>query len=135
MLKLRPHHINCLFFYRGNGYSKEFVDKLSEIHKIIKLNPRCRVLIVNGCDDICVSCPNRDEGKCITENKVVELDNKTLNEFGLELKEYKFSDFIENIYSIYTESNLYNICSECEWFKQGICKKEIIEEHKKYWVR
>ena len=79
--------------------------------------------------------PNRHEGKCITENKVVDLDNKTLNEFGLELKEYNFSDFIENIYSIYTESNLYNICSECEWFKQGICKKEIIEEHKKYWIK
>lgn len=31
MIRLRGHHLICLHFYRGEGYSREFVENLEDI--------------------------------------------------------------------------------------------------------
>ena len=36
MIKLRPHHLLCTQGYSGKGYSREFVENMTEIVKSIK---------------------------------------------------------------------------------------------------
>lgn len=134
MLKLRPHHINCLFFYRGMGYSKDFVERINQISIKLKDKPNTRVILVDACDNICEKCPNRDEENCVTEDKVSMLDNETLLEYGLQInKEYNFNKVVKKIYKNFSGEKLEKICKTCEWYKKGICSKEAIEEQKNLW--
>ena len=59
MLKLRPHHINCIYFYRGLGYSNEFVKNMDKIVNELKSNDDIKIKFVKSCDDICECCPNK----------------------------------------------------------------------------
>ena len=59
---IRPHHMLCLQFFEGKGYSDEFITNMADIKNILdRENPY--VEIVSGVDDLCVKCPN-----CIGEN-------------------------------------------------------------------
>ena len=57
MIKLRPHHLLCTQGYSGKGYSKEFVENMTEIVKLIK-NEKVQVQLIFSEDDICSKCPN-----------------------------------------------------------------------------
>ncbi len=57
---IRPHHLLCLQFFEGKGYSDDFVRQMAEIHRTLnKENPQ--INIVEGVDDICKKCPNRSD--------------------------------------------------------------------------
>lgn len=52
MIKLRPHHLLCTQGYSGKGYSREFVENMTEIVKSIK-NEKVQVQLIFSEDDIC----------------------------------------------------------------------------------
>jgi hypothetical protein len=52
--QLRGHHLICLQFYRGQGYSDAFVSNLDRVQKLAAESP---ALIVSGPDDVCSACP------------------------------------------------------------------------------
>ena len=54
MIKLRPHHLLCTQGYSGKGYSREFVENMTEIVKSIK-NEKVQVQLIFSEDDICSS--------------------------------------------------------------------------------
>jgi len=56
--KLRGHHLICLNFFRGEGYSEDFIRNIySVIGKEI-------IEIVTGPDDVCSRCPYLKEDMC-----------------------------------------------------------------------
>ena len=66
MLKLRGHHLVCLHYFQGEGYSREFVCNLQElVHRAEKGEP---VEVVVGPDDVCRACPNLRKGRCRHKN-------------------------------------------------------------------
>ena len=59
---LRGHHLVCLQFYRGQGYSEEFVANLERVQRLTAETP---ALIVSGGDDVCAACPGLGpDGSC-----------------------------------------------------------------------
>jgi hypothetical protein len=123
MLKLRPHHINCIYFYKGLGYSKEFVKGMDRIVDLLNKDNMMEIKLVNYCDDICENCPNKLKDKvCITNEKVHKLDKLTLREYGLEINcIYSFSYIKENIYKNFSKEKFKRICKDCEWHKNKTC--------------
>ncbi len=71
-MRLRGHHLICLNFFRGEGYSEEFVEN---IRKAISEK---EIDVVFGADDICSKCPYLKGGICNysenAEEEVTELD-------------------------------------------------------------
>ncbi|WP_294351158.1 DUF1284 domain-containing protein [uncultured Clostridium sp.] len=124
MLKLRPHHINCIYFYRGLGYSNEFVKNMDKIVNELKSNDDIRIKFVKSCDDVCECCPNKLQSeKCNTADKVKEMDLRTIHRYNLNVDNiYNFSYIKNEIYKKMLANNFNYICAECEWKKQGVCK-------------
>ena len=135
MLIIRPHHINCLFFFKGLGYDYNFTENMNNIRNKILSNNDIKIKLVSHCDMICSRCPNKSSEICLFNDKVNMLDSNTLKAYNLnEDKEYSFSYIIDNIYKSYNYEKFCSICSSCEWFKKGVCSKDIIPEQKKIWL-
>lgn len=61
-VKLRGHHLICLQFYRGQGYSPQFVENLDHVQSSALDTP---ALVVSAPDDVCAACPGLGaDGTC-----------------------------------------------------------------------
>ena len=56
--KLRGHHLICLNFFRGEGYSEDF------IRNIYSVIGKKDIDIVKGTDEVCAKCPYLKDGMC-----------------------------------------------------------------------
>lgn len=56
--KLRGHHLICLNFFKGEGYSEDFI---RNIYSVIGKNS---IEIVKGPDDVCARCPYLKDEMC-----------------------------------------------------------------------
>ena len=52
---IRPHHGLCLAFFRGKGYSEEFVENMTRMQKALEAN--AAVCLTEKTDGICAACP------------------------------------------------------------------------------
>lgn len=93
MLRIRPHHLNCIPRFEGRGYSEEFCANMKKIQQRIKNGEA--YCLVSGADDVCAFCPNLINGVCTDEEKVSRYDRLTLQN--------KNSDIAE-------------ICADCKWY-------------------
>lgn len=96
MLKIRPHHLNCMPRFIGKGYSDDFCRNMQKIKTRIE-NGEPYVLVYET-DDICAYCPNLISGVCKDNDKVLRYDRLSVN-----------------------ETDISKICSDCQWYE--ICKK------------
>src|SRR3989304_5831182 len=80
--KLRGHHLICLNFFRGEGYSENFIKNIYAILKNEKLE------VVNGPDEICARCPYLEDNKCssneYTDEKILLQDKEALRLLGFK---------------------------------------------------
>ena len=61
-IQLRGHHLICLQFYRGQGYSDDFVANLDRVLATVVESP---ALVVSAPDDVCFACPGLGtDGTC-----------------------------------------------------------------------
>lgn len=89
---LRPHHLICLQFFRGEGYSQEFVDNLARTFTRLQTEP---ARIVAGADVVCAACPNLgDDQRCTDpgEDAIRELDAVALATLDVELGDVMMMD-------------------------------------------
>lgn len=80
--KLRGHHLICLNFFRGEGYSEEFI---RNIYSVIANES---IEIVKGQDDVCTMCPYFKGDTC----KSAEFTNQMIqhqDREALRLLEFK----------------------------------------------
>lgn len=122
VLKLRPHHGMCMQFFRGEGYSADFVKHMGEI--IAALNRGALVELTDGTDHICAACPNILGGVCQSEEKVRRFDNGVLQYAGLIIGEVPDgTEFLRMVRERIIERGLMKkICGDCEWAR--ICHEE-----------
>ncbi|MFI3169746.1 MAG: DUF1284 domain-containing protein [Faecalibacterium sp.] len=118
--KLRPHHGLCLHFFRGRGYSEDFVQNMLGIQTALAQNPD--VQLVEGADQVCAACQHRVGGTgCEAQEKVARYDAAVLERCGYQVGEIlRWRDFSAKITeAILTQNGLQEICADCEWY--SIC--------------
>jgi hypothetical protein len=80
--KLRGHHLICLNFFRGEGYSEDFI---KNIYSVIAKET---VEIVIGADDVCSRCPHLRNNKCsnpeYSDEQILYQDHEALALLGYQ---------------------------------------------------
>ncbi len=97
--KLRGHHLICLNFFRGEGYSEDF------IRNIYSVIGKKSIEIVEGPDDVCARCPYLKDDICKNpdySDEMIRLQDREalrLLEFkpGMVISWKKISDKIPGI--------------------------------------
>lgn len=118
--QIRPHHGMCLAYFRGSGYSEEFVQNMTDIKEKLEKNPK--IQLVDHADRICGSCPNNRENVCVTAEKVDRYDSAVLAFCGLksgdELEWKAFEKLVRE--KILEPGHREAVCGDCEW--NTLCK-------------
>nr|WP_302599942.1 DUF1284 domain-containing protein [uncultured Cellulosilyticum sp.] len=122
-LRLRPHHILCLTFFEGKGYSSDFVINMGNIHKALKDENEIEIIL--GKDAICEKCPNMIGEGCTSQSKVERYDQQVAKLCGLkEGQVLNYGKFKNLAYTqIIEQKQLNSVCGDCQWIE--ICKKGI----------
>ncbi|WP_342757506.1 DUF1284 domain-containing protein [Kineothrix sedimenti] len=120
LYEIRPHHGLCLSFFRGKGYSSEFVKHMTQIKAEVGKNPI--VLLHSRTDEICSVCPHNKNGLCESEEKVQRYDKEVLRLCGLDQRteiEWRLFEKLLNG-NILDAGKREEVCGDCEW--NAICK-------------
>jgi hypothetical protein len=122
MLTLRGHHLICLHFFNGEGYSAEFIEHLGNM---IKKAENTNIKICTGADDVCIKCPYLKNGRCEynknADDEIREMDNTALKLLGLVSdSETSWMETKKRILKIFPEWYK-SYCRDCVWRKS--CEK------------
>ena len=123
MYKIRPHHLLCLCFYEGYGYSESFTKNMDKVSKDIIGKD---IQIVFGKDSLCLCCPFLKNGKCETEDKVTKYDNFVIQHLNLKNNQIVSYDKIhrEIIDVLLETKKIKKSCFfDCQW--KDICIKKL----------
>lgn len=116
MITLRPHHGLCLRNFVGNGYNEAFVENMTDL--ITKLKEDTAIRLVTDRDDVCSVCPNWRDGKCLSQDKVMDYDNGVLDAIGysVDMPSLTYGEFQKQIEErIIQQGRFHSICGDCEW--------------------
>ena len=118
--KIRAHHGMCLSFFQGKGYSGEFVENMSRMKAILAENPE--IILMDGPDDICAACPNRQTETCA--EKASRYDREVLRRCGLSVGErLPYREFSRKVIeTILRRGVRAEICGDCQW--SSLCQWE-----------
>lgn len=122
VIEIRPHHGLCAEFFVGKGYSEEFAENMAEVLKTLGENNSCIVPKADT-DLICARCPNNADGVCVTYEKVLRYDKRTLELCGIaEGTAFNWEDYRRLLRDkIIGAGKLKEVCGDCKWFY--ICGK------------
>jgi hypothetical protein len=123
MIRLRGHHLICLHFFQGEGYSPEFVDNLKEVISRAELGTP--INIVDGADDVCASCPHLDYDKCMhkpdSDQGVALLDQMALKFLDLKPDHSVTWEQAKNKTESMSSDQFSEFCYNCDW--ENLCRK------------
>jgi hypothetical protein len=136
-MQIRAHHIFCIQSFIRKGYSEQFIENMENIiEKLKSCDPLIEV--TNAPDCICTACPRlkiidsqSTNAKisligCEVETEAKMLDRKVASSLGIDFgKHYRYSELLEKLKYI-DEETFDDVCSECQWYNLGYCKKRII---------
>lgn len=127
---IRPHHMLCLQFFEGKGYSPEFVDNMLDLkEKLDNENPV--VKIVTGADSICRKCPNFIDGKCKNEDDILKHDKRVYAQAAGIEQEVRWNDICKVIYDeIIHKEKVKHVCVQCKW--SDICFNKAVRLSQSY---
>ncbi|MGN0635799.1 MAG: DUF1284 domain-containing protein [Acutalibacteraceae bacterium] len=118
-IKLRAHHLLCMRFFEGRGYSEAFVQNMAQVLKA----ERC--VITDGADDICAACPHLQNGLCETQEKVQRYDRQVRSLLQIETgKGYDLHTLSAGLRL--DTAKLRDICGDCVW--QTLCQSKLSAE-------
>ena len=121
-IPIRPHHVMCLAFFKGEGYSEGFAGHMWEMMELFRKNARVR-LVLHG-DEICSACPNCHLGDCIYRWQVEKYDRGVME--ICHLREGEEKDFLQLAAQVQKEiietGKREKICGHCQW--NDICRSE-----------
>lgn len=130
MYMLRGHHLFCLLGYQGMGYSQEYIENMTLLHQTLRANPKMRIQLVNGPDQLCEKYPDTSEYHCQNDN-IYERDAAILEKLGLNIGQILIWEEIESLIRKYiVPSDIQIVCESCSWRSYGVCEvgiKEILE--------
>lgn len=119
-LRIRGHHLICLQYFHGEGYSPEFVRNLFSV--IQRLVHGEKATVVVGPDDVCAACPALADGQCAQEPENEEAI-RILDQLALEMLELEPGQEFEwgpTTLSVqrFIERWRALACEGCEWEEQ-----------------
>jgi len=119
---LRGHHLICLHFFDGEGYSEHFVRNLGRVLQKAGQSP---AEICSGPDEVCAKCPYLKDTTC-NYSPDAEGDIRAMDSRALELLNLSPGDSVvwENIRKAVT--GVFNewyvsYCKDCAWITA--CRK------------
>lgn len=114
-VRIRPHHGLCTAFFKGEGYSGDFVKNMSRIVDFLSENDP-RIILAKSADEICRECPNLSGGEC-SGMKASRYDEKVLElcgaAYGAEMSWTEFSQLVRK--KIISADLLSEVCGDCIW--------------------
>ena len=114
--KLRPHHVCCLRFFEGKGYSPAFTENAAAVLQSLKKENTFTVAA--GADDLCRACPFSG-ADCAYREKVNRYDTLAAEALGLAPGGvYEIGPLWEKV----DASLVRRLCADCEW--AYICANE-----------
>jgi len=124
-IKLRGHHLICLQFFTGEGYSAGYVSNLRDVLKRAETGEEIEVC--SGTDDICTPCPHREGDSCIysrdAETEIKEMDRKAIELLELEVPmKVTWLAIKKKIPEVLYEWSL-SYCKKCNW--RPVCEAYI----------
>lgn len=125
-INLRPHHLLCIAFFKGKGYSDEFVSNMTSIVSALKDNKDTPISLVSGEDDLCTHCPNNQNGICTAEDKSSKYDQLTLSALGIDTNSH--SQILYSTLRALADERIINsgkresVCGDCQW--TDLCHKQ-----------
>lgn len=117
-MNLRPHHLLCIQKYTGHGYSEDFTAHMNGLAAELKTHPETPVTLISGCDDLCGCCPNNEQGRCISLEKVAAMDSAVLAIVGENAGPWQA--LAQRAAPIFENPDFERICGNCSWF--SLCK-------------
>ena len=110
---LRAHHGMCLYFFRGKGYSGQFVENMGKMKAVLEENPTIRLM--DSPDDICAACPNKATEPCA--EKASRYDLEVLRRCGLSVGDtLSYEDFSKKVVETILRPGVRGaICGDCQW--------------------
>ena len=127
-MKLRPHHLLCVRFYCGHGYSEAFNQRMRDV--IAALEAGTPFSLTQGPDDLCDACPNLKEtpsgARCRTQDRVSRYDERTADALGLELTDLLIE--IESIVNSGMSLVDSNGKSKIDYYINEVLEEEAVEE-------
>lgn len=115
MKKIRAHHLLCMRYFEGKGYSEDFVRNMVQV---IASAGQC--VVTDEADVLCRACPNLQDGRCATQEKVERYDRRAAEFLHVTVGECHDLQNLANINP--TAEQLRNICGDCAW--AAICQKK-----------
>lgn len=117
-MRLRGHHLICLHFYRGKGYSPAFVENLSAI--VRRAEEGEEIEVVSGADEVCSACPYLKDGLCGQKDGADEeirgLDRKALAFLRVAPGESVLWQEIREKVLAAPSQWFDSFCTGCDWF-------------------
>lgn len=125
MPELRGHHLICLHFFDGKGYSETFTGNL---RNIINMTGHSPVEICSGPDEVCSKCPYLKDTTCDysinAERDIRDMDSRALELLNLSPGErVGWEDISKSVPHIFIEW-YESYCKECEWITA--CRKNTL---------
>jgi uncharacterized protein len=126
-VRLRGHHFICLQFFRGEGYSEEFVTNLTSLLEVAATEP---ALVVAEADDVCTACPELGADRmCASADAGGEDEIRRIDAIALDLLEIAPGDLItlaearERLASDAIGVGRWraDACDGCAW--EGVCER------------
>src|SRR3989338_8734285 len=117
-MNIRAHHLLCMRYFQGKGYSKKFVSNFYGVIKKLESDPV--INIVDYPDVICKACPHLKNDKCMkrldSEEKVKKKDEEIMDILGLKPNQKIKAEATKKLVEEKLES-LRKTCKDCEWKK------------------
>ncbi|WP_110926278.1 DUF1284 domain-containing protein [Bacillus massiliglaciei] len=125
MYKLRGHHLFCLLGYRGMGYSREYVENMTQLHQTLRDHPTVKVQLVKGPDHLCQKYPNSGEYHC-QEEHIYNRDAAILAKLGLKIGQIvRWEEIESRIQQKAVPSDIQTVCESCSWRAYGVCEEGV----------
>lgn len=129
-IAFRPHHFLCAVCFQGKGYSPEFIENFTTImqHLNGEHGDDTVIDIVSHTDSICNPCPSKRDKLCISQKKILALDQAHAEILRIAPGEkITWGDIKMRIRTHMTLEKFHAACAPCEWKKFGICE-DVLEK-------
>lgn len=117
---LRGHHLACFMLFEGEGYSKKFVENMTEILVFLKENQNEKCIeLVSGDDDVCRCCPWADDlSFCALSSRTKFRDELYLKLYGFKIGDsLSFYEMSKKFSCLVNDYEFKRICGDCDWFR------------------
>lgn len=125
VLKLRGHHLICLHFFQGEGYSREFIENLKGV--VGRAEAGEEIELVEGADDVCRACPALKDGRCASkpdaEAEIREMDVEAAAHLGISAGERVHWRDLKVKVGATPKEWFAAFCAGCDWEKACVERK------------